>query len=163
MNKSLLLFIIGVVLQVPSFLVSQADNLPWVSALIAPQYFNARKGVERLSQTGILRPGDSGFAHLQIVAMDRLKRDNDPRDLARISVAAFRFGDTTVSPAGQRRNLRLDLSNGQSVDLELTDIEERVALLKSGHFLAYSGLLFMLGLLLECGGFYLERRNAHQG
>ena len=88
--------------------------------------------------------------------------DNDPSNVAKVQMTRIWFGDTTIGPEGQRRNIRITLSNGQSIDYNIKQIVSRVDLLKQKSFLLFGGLLFALGLLLAAIGFKLEMRASQK-
>jgi len=159
---SVILFVFGAIVQIASFAVSNAESIPLVLRLLAPQFAHARAALDLLDDKKHLEPGDPGFPNLEQIIRQRMSEDNDPSNVAKVQMTRIWFGDITISPEVQQRNIRIGLSNGQAIDYNIKQIVSRVDLLKQKNFLLFGGLLFALGLLLAAIGFKLEMRASQK-
>jgi len=153
---TLLLFIVGGLAQIASFLVSMADSIPPILAILAPRYAGCARALDTLEAKGHLEPTDNGFRQLEQLLRQRMCENNPPANVAQVQILRVRHGDMSINPDHPFRNIRLDLSNNQSIDYDLKEITSRVENMKQRPFLRYAATLFILGLLVESIAFGIE-------
>ena len=165
-TSALVLFVLGILFAICAFLGDEADNMPFVLRLVAPEYTECQSGLVELEKEMILSPGDQGFEALAKTFLSRLARDNPPDRLAGVSITKIErnrpiaaFGKLL---AGQVVKVTFSLSSGQTIDWSLDRLSEAVLALKTGRIFPFSAILLSGGILIQIVGFLLQVREARR-
>jgi hypothetical protein len=60
---SIILFVVGLLLECAAFFGDQAANIPFVMKIVAPAYVDAQAGMQTLAKEKTLEPDDQGFSN----------------------------------------------------------------------------------------------------
>jgi hypothetical protein len=163
-KASVILFFLGLILEVIAFFGGHADDVPSVVRLLSPTYANLADAKDQIDKGKELVPGNRGFDPAASMFLDVLRAQNPPERVNAVSVRSIRGeGGGTVSAMGkllaQDTDLKVTLSNGQTLDWKLSDVEARMRELRQGSIFHASVITFIAGLVLQMVGFFLERRD----
>ncbi|MEO8682955.1 MAG: hypothetical protein ABI665_28165 [Vicinamibacterales bacterium] len=160
-KKKHLLSLLGVVLSIVAFCVSNASSLPFLQSLLSPSYVSAKRAIERIQRDGVLQSGQPDFAALSEVVEARIAAQNPlaPRSaivLERLEATGggIAFGAAAskqvvglkVTLRGQAQPLQWDL-------LELAEVVEETWTSKSFRWAAW---LFALGIVQTVWPLWLD-------
>jgi hypothetical protein len=168
-RATLVLFIVGVVLELGGFLVSNAEEIPAVSRIVSRNYAFAKEGLATL-ETGSkmnteLLPGMRGFDQCAELYMTILRNQNPPESLRGVSVTRF-FHPAEVTQVfdvnrgvRSKRPLEIQLSNGQKVHSTLESLQAKIEPLKSSSLFMAAAAIFGIGLAFHIAAFVCEHRS----
>jgi hypothetical protein len=83
--------VVGVLIAVTGFYISQADQVPWVLRIVSPKYLPGMEGLRKLEVDESLMPGDKGFDELCDIVVARLRPANVSRDFGIIRLEEFKL------------------------------------------------------------------------
>ena len=157
---TIVLFIIGLLLEALAFLGSHAENVPFVLSLVSPFYVTAKDGLKQMERTMILIPNQSGFDELSGLFLKQLALWNPGKDVSSVSVMKI----TRKSPAlafdrlhaKEKVPLIFTLSNGQDLKWDLKALMEDVNNLKAKRLFLASVVVFVIGVGIQILGFVVE-------
>lgn len=163
MNKvAIILFILGVIFEIGAFFGSQAKNIPAVLRFIAPRYSKAVKGLNILDSQNVLNPGNKGFREIADVFINVASQKNEPEIISSITVLRIvREGaELRFSPKRAREviPIKFELSNGQTVNWDLSYITEEVNKLEQRSIFRYSIWILIAGLIFMSLAFFLKKK-----
>jgi len=98
--------------------------------LVVPRYTQAQAGIQALSTKKTLETTDPGFAVISEIFLAHLCEQNDPKDVAKISIQKFSRGNARLgfSPNEAREVIPINatLSNGQTLEWNLASLTTQV-------------------------------------
>lgn len=168
-RTTLALVVVGIVLEIAAFLVSNADEIPFVLHVVSPDYARAMEGLARLESGGLaasqLLPGMPGFEECADLYIQMFRQQASQEELADLRINRFHHlprVSLDLSPGeGSRtvRHLEVHLSNGQQVSSSLESLEAKIERLKRGDLFSVSAFVFCLGVLLQVLAIVAEERR----
>jgi hypothetical protein len=158
---TLLLFVLGLVLEIAGFLLGAVEHIPFVLRFVSPDYLAANQGIKALEKGEALREPTSGFEQIASIFINEARSQNSPDIIAKIKVQQFRLAGSSgiaFGRAGVRETVpvTVTLSNGQEVSWELPDIKKKVEELKTSNLFIWGVVLFIAGVLFQIAGFLIE-------
>jgi len=158
------LFFVGLLFEFAAFFGDQAANIPFVMKLIAPAHTQAQAGFQRLSTNKTLEPDDPGFAVISGIFLARLRQQNDPENVANITIRKFSRGNARLGFSPNRAReiipINVTLSNGQSLEWNLASLTVQVDELQNKNIFGYALAVFLVGAIIQCIGFAVEFRDS---
>jgi len=154
------LFIVGLVFEFAGFFGDQSANIPFVMRLVSPRYTHAQAGINALSASKALEPGQRGFGVLSDIFLAKLAEENDPNRLTQISVHRFSRGNARLGfsrdRAGEVIPINVTLSTGQTLEWELASVTREVDSIRNKSLFWLSLVVFLVGVAIQCIGFAVE-------
>ncbi len=155
----LLLFAIGILIEVAAFFIGYADYVPIVYKFISPSFYRANIGLERLSATEILEPQDLGFPEIAQLFKNVAAKQNPPDVVQKTQVTQFVRKGAALAFSTKRAkeviNIEVKLSNDQSVEWDLNEIAPMVDALKTSNTFYWALALFFVGVIIQVIGFLI--------
>lgn len=156
-----LLSVLGVVLTIVGFYVSNASSFPLIQQLIAPSYASAKRGIEHIQKDGFLQVGQPEFPALAEIVESRIAAQNKqvPRSAIVLERLETTGGGIALGPAASRQVVGLKMSlRGQQQPLqwdllELAGVVEETWMAKS---LWWALWMFWLGVVLTVWPLFLK-------
>jgi hypothetical protein len=157
------LFAAGLLLQAAGFAGHEALRARPLARLLSPAYARASDGLARLAAAGQLGAGERGFGELAGIFAARLREQNDPSTVARVTVVKF-AREAAGGPAGPTRERQAGpvaaiLSNRQSLRTSVVSLARGVDGLRRGLPPGAAAALFLAGAALSAGAFLAARRS----
>jgi len=160
---TIILFIVGLLFEFAAFFGDQAKNLPFVMRLVAPEYSHAQAGIYTLSTKKTLEPGERGFAVISEILFAQLRKKNKPEDVSRVSIQKFFRGTARIAFGQDRARevipIDVSLSNGQTLHWSLGSLTTEVDAMQNKNLFAYSLVVFLFGVFIQCIGFVGQYRE----
>jgi len=160
---AVILFIVGLLFEFAAFFGDQAANIPFVMNLVAPKYAQAQLAIRTLdANKKTLESTDTGFAVISELFMAKLREQNDPKEVAQISIQKFSRGNAKLGFSPNRARevipITVTLSNGQELEWNLASLTTRVAELQNRNLFGYTLIVFLTGVVIQCIGFIVDKR-----
>jgi len=168
-KQKLYLSLLGVILSIAGFYVSNASSFPIVQRLIAPSYVMAKRAIEHIQKEGSTQADQPEFPALARIVEDKIAEQNKqvPRSVIVIerleaTGGGISFGAAASKPVvglkmflrGQQQPLQWDL-------LELTEVVEETWRTRS---LSWASWLFWIGIVQTVWPLIIEtKRNTRLG
>jgi len=159
----LLLFIIGLLIEMLAFFVGNAEFVPIIYKVVSPSYFRASSGLEKLQKEKSLEPQDHGFKEISDLFKLVALKQNKPEVVNKIEVDKFvkkgaklAFNPERVS---EKIEVEVKLSNGHIVKWDLNEIEPMVDNLKSPYIFYWALSLFLVGVVIQIIGFKIRKND----
>jgi len=146
------LFIVGLIIEISAFLISQTNNIPFVLNMLSPKYITATKGLIQLESKKLLAPEDTGFNEVENIFISLARAQNPAEKIKSISAIQFyRKAAPTFKKYSAKVNFPLivKLSNGQEIEWEFNELKELIEELKIKHIFLYSFIIFLLGIAFQ--------------
>ncbi|OGQ79054.1 MAG: hypothetical protein A3F90_07350 [Deltaproteobacteria bacterium RIFCSPLOWO2_12_FULL_60_19] len=164
-RRLLILFTLGLALEVGGFAASNAEHIPGVLATIAPFYRQARQALAQIESQELV-PTDPGFHEIIIVAGTLTSSEAIELRGGAASVRLIRqwFPDATIGNLGipKEHHLVFELGSGRVVRLRRDELAELVAsgIAQRAFYIGLS--VFLVGTASQVLGFVLEWRGARK-
>lgn len=153
----LLVFAIGLLIEVAAFFVGYADCVPVIYKVISPSYSLAINGLDKLREKKVLEPQYRGFIKISELFKNVASKQNKPEIVEKIEVTQFVKKGAMLAFSTERAKevikVEVKLSNGQSVEWDLNEIERMVANMKSSYTFWWAMAVFLVGVILQIIGF----------
>lgn len=161
-NITLVLFVLGILLEASAFFIGYADHVPFLYRIILPTYYRANKGLEKLRDVKSLIPSDKGFIEISQLFKNVATKQNPPEIVERINPTEFlrKGAMQTFSADRVKEVIKVDvkLSNEQIVSWDLNEISTMVEALKSTNTFKWALMIFSLGVLIQVVGFLFGKK-----
>jgi hypothetical protein len=156
-KAAVILFVVGLLLETAAFLGDQASSISFILKFIAPNYIQAKKGLEKLETKNELIPQDIGFTQINQIFFDLLRPQVEPEVLEKISILKIRREGAILGFSTKRVKeivpLKIELSNGQTVDWNWESLDTEVEKLKQQNIFKYATVIFVIGAIVQIVGF----------
>ncbi len=160
---TVILFLIGLILEFAAFLGGQTANIPIVLKLVSPECARAQFGIQLLVNKKILQPEDPGFSAVSKILIQALQPGYSSNNGGKISVEKLTCGGPGIGFGPQRAGEVLlgsvVLSNGQTIPYDFMSLRRRVDTLQNISLFAYSLVVFLVGVMTQCFGFFVEHQK----
>ncbi len=148
---SLGLSLLGVLLSIVGFYVSNAPEFPLVQALVAPEHVSARAGINALKQNEELTPSSVGFLPLSEIIVTRVSKLNPAIPTHELVVERIKAGGGGIAMGqGTSRTivgLRVHMSRVEKPwEWDLLELEQAVEREWDSRSLAWATWLFWIGI-----------------
>lgn len=160
---TIILFFLGIFLELFSFCLSQIEHMPWVSEIVSPAYAQGMQGIEKLEANETLLPKDTGFSAISDVIISSLLKLNPPERLSGITVQKIvlvaRSTDIKIggkSILGDDSNVRITLSNKQELSWRTDDLRTKLVKVYLNTLFVVACWIFGFGVSLQLCGFGLH-------
>jgi hypothetical protein len=162
-NITLVLFVLGILVEAIAFFIGYADHVPFLFRIISPTYYRANKGLEKLRDVKSLMPPDKGFIEISQLFKNVAAKQNPSKIVERINPTEFiRKGAMQAFTADHVKEvIKVDvkLSNGQIVSWDLNEISLMVQALKLTNTFKWALIIFSLGVIIQLVGFLLGKKS----
>ena len=152
-----LLFSLGLLIELSAFFIGTADYAPIVYKIISPSFYRANNGLEKLREKKVLETQDQGFHEISILFKSVAAKQNPPDVVKNIGITQFvRKGAMLAFSTDRAKEVikvEVKLSNGQSVEWDLNEIESMVGGLKTANTFRWALGMFFVGALVQVIGF----------
>lgn len=159
MRIFVILFIIGLVIEIVAFSVNQMESIPFVVRIISPKYARASKGLEKLESSMVLTPSDEGFNEFQEIFLNLLRDRNPSEQIASISILKFqREGAGLVFSQKRTKEVipvKVSISNRQEINWNLEDLIANIEKFKKQNTFVASIIIFLIGVIIQITGFII--------
>ncbi len=159
MRIFIILFIIGLAIEIVAFSVNQMENIPFVVKIISPKYARASNGLEKLGSSMVLTPSDEGFNEFQEIFLNLLRDQNPSEPIASISILKFqREGARLVFSQKRTKEVipvKVFISNGQEINWNLEDLIANIEKFKKQNTFVTSIIIFLIGVIIQIIGFII--------
>jgi hypothetical protein len=147
----MVLKVVGVLIAVAGFYISQADQVVWVLRIVSPRYLPGMEGLRKLEVDKSLRPGDKGFDELSDIVMARLRAANPSRDFGIIRLEEFKpFPVTKIEYKGKSALMLLpvtfDMSDGDGGIETIASLQLGLDQIRSRDVFKWMATLLFLGI-----------------
>lgn len=160
---TIILFFLGIFLEMCSFCFSQVEHISLVSEIVSPAYAKGMQGIKRLEANETLLPKDMGFPAISAVIMSSLQELNPPERLSRITVQKIvsvpRGTDIKIggkSIFGGISNVRVTFSNKQELSFMIDGLRTKLVNAHFNTLFIVACGIFVIGVLLQLCGFWLH-------
>ena len=154
-----ILFCVGLFIEILAFYISQADNIPIILKFISPKYVQANKTYEKLEKTKniTIEEKGEGFSIIETIILDELKILNPDKDLTFINVTSIDWRSTAINTTkGFQRTIEAKLSNGQIYKSDLETLKSKINELKTNNIYHFATFVFILGVIIQIVGFIIQ-------
>jgi hypothetical protein len=162
-RTTIVLFIIGLLLEALAFLGSHAENVPFVLSVVSPSYVKAKDGLRQMEKVMVLIPNQRGFDELSGLFLKKLVLWNPTKDVSSINVMKITRQKSVFIinrfHANETVPLIFTLSNGQNLKWDLEALTESVNNLKATRLFLASIVVFVLGVGIQISGFVGKRQR----
>lgn len=163
-KRTFVLFVVGLVLETAGFFGGHAEDIPLVTKILVPSEASISEGVRHLETNPDLSPGQPGFDAISKLLLRLLKEQTSQpliflpsvRKIYVESSGTLSFGGQLLA---QNSQLKVQLSNGQEVAWDLAGIRDEVKRLKETRVFWAAVGIFVVGIIVQCVGFYLENKE----
>lgn len=159
----IVLFFVGLLIEFAAFFGDQAANIPFVMKLVAPGYTKAQAGIQTLSTKKTLETTGPGFAIISEIFFAQMREQNNPKDVAKISIQKFSRGNARLGFSPNRARevipINVTLSNGQTLEWDLASLTTQVNALQNKNIFYYTLVVFLVGAVIQFIGFIIDFRE----
>ena len=155
---SLILFIIGALIEVAAYCISNLEHIPFFDGLVERQSTEAATAVRSITKGTVLKPNDPGFKQIsEIIASydPHISRATDITEIRQVPNEGFWFSPD----AAVKSPVSVVLNNSMTNRLYLEDIDRWVHAVRGRNTFIVSLIVFALGLIVSMAGFRVERRS----
>jgi len=158
----IILFVLGLIVAISGYCLSNADDIPGVFRLFAADYVEASSALSAVKSKRTLQPTDVGFDVLsQLFRDDIARRADKPELLAQLSIEKIERYKTVALKVGgfqaaSDEAVRYTLSNGQTLKWQLSAVQSRIDTLKHKALFRISLWIFIVGIGIQALGFVLQ-------
>jgi hypothetical protein len=153
---NLILILTGLFIEIAAFALSNAEQIPWITALISPGYYNATQGLNTLEQKKELFPSEPGFNELVQLFYNKaqqplaqlLFKEYTPTRI-HCSMASLKLSTNTI---GGTVPVILEFPNDNKIEWDFWELQEVVETLKERKLFVYSGFIFLFGIIVQIFG-----------
>lgn len=157
-------FFAGFVIMLIAFFASHAGDLRFVQRVVSPEYVQALRGLRQLEIQTHLEPGETGFAELSALFLDRYREQNPERNMAGAEAARLERQQAVISVeeknAPEVVPVTCLLANGQKIEWNHAELMDAIDHYKSSTVFIVALVLFWIGALIQFIAFSVERRAA---
>jgi hypothetical protein len=157
-------FLTGLATTLAALFLSHAGDLRFVQRMVSPEYIHALRGLRQLETQMTLEPGQTGFAELAGLFLDRYQERSPDRELAGVSATRLERQPAVISVdetnAPEVIPVICLLSNGQTIEWDLAGLTDAVEGFRSRSVFIGALILFGIGALIQLVAYMLERRAA---
>lgn len=148
----IILGVIGVLLTILGWFLSNTEQISWVKKIIAPHFLSFNENFYKIQNPGyILSPGDDGFEAIESILKEQIDQPDKPKIL-RIKTRKWGWGTGTdkFKPI-QGSNIEFDvnLHTGQVLPMLVWNIEEKVASKLNRTVYFWSSMIFWIGMVFS--------------
>ena len=157
---SVTLFAVGLLVSFTAFAADHATNIPFVLRVLAPAYYHAAQARATLEAAKQLHPADAGFREIEQIFVGLLAKENSAEALRGVAVTQFTRGTAMLGFSESRARevipVHVQLSNGQTLQWDLSALDEQLATRRDAATFRYGFVAFLLGSLTETVAFAIE-------
>lgn len=153
------LLIFGLLLEIAAFAIGNTGHIPWLLPIIAPAYYRANVGYNKLNSDKLLESNDKGFTEISNLFIEIAAKQNSPEVLKNIKIIKFiRKGAVlgfSTDKAREKIPVEIQLTNGQTVEWDIHEIMLLVDNLKSKNIFIFAVIIFVFGVVVQITGIIL--------
>ena len=157
------LFIIGLVIEVLAFFLSQTDNISFMQKLLLPEFYKSINAIHLLEKNKELVPNDIGFSEIEyliisIVKQKFVQKSNEDIKVLKIEKerARISFGE---NKAREMIPIKILLSNKLILKWDLYGLKKIIDEYKKSNLLLISIIIFLIGIGVQINSFYIENKG----
>ena len=164
-RSTLILFVIGVLLEGAALMLAYPTRFPFVLKVISSDCEKGKQALQLLDNRKPLVPDSPGFPVIEKILLARLKNVNPPEVFDKVKITKITRTKTIVRKSFMTQGevniipLEVRFSNGQKYKWDLVKLRQEVADLQEEDFFMAALILFNLGVLIQIVGLVLEARD----
>ena len=158
---AVILFLLGLFLEIAAFFIGQANDIPLVIKIISPNSSKAEAGIRALKKSKHLTPNEYGFKQISEFFFDDIVSRGPSAKLADVSLEKIRLQKYMYDNMDiwHTRPLTFELSNGKTYDWDIESLTGQINELKKGRLLKMACVIFFVGIVTQIVGFIIERKK----
>jgi hypothetical protein len=142
---------LGIALTIIGYLGGNAEKLPFVSRIVAPNYFLAKEGMKTLSIKKVLGPQDLGFTQIAEIFRKQLKPKEaaEKAQFEKLALGAGGMRFATGAPAEPFVELEIFIKGNASLKADLTKLGKDIDAMMDKRIFAIANIVFWLGVAVS--------------